>query len=228
VNDRPGALPCRARAALEELTLPDDRRTVAPCAGAWALFQSDDMNRRLPAMVPGCVHTDLLSAGVIDDPWYADREKDIHWVYHRDGSYERELDMPAELLDHDHVELCCDGLNTLAAVWLNGVEVGRADNMFRRWRFDVKRRPDRRYPAWRAHKKPRVEARGRVGYVQATRRSLTAWGFLRRAVGRPGGTRRRSCRSPRATRRRRPGRRRRRPRALPRGRASPPRAARRA
>ena len=35
--------------------------------------------------------------------------------------------------------LYCQGLDTLATVYINGQEAGRADNMHRSWRFDVKR-----------------------------------------------------------------------------------------
>ncbi len=90
------------------------------------------------ATVPGCVHTDLLAADAIPDPWYRDQEKDIHWVWERDWVYRRQLDVPAELLDRQRVELVCDGLDTLAEVRVNGTLVGEADNMHRRWRFDVK------------------------------------------------------------------------------------------
>jgi len=30
--------------------------------------------------VPGCIHTDLLAAGKIADPFYRDNEKDVQWV----------------------------------------------------------------------------------------------------------------------------------------------------
>jgi len=43
-----------------------------------------------------------------------------------------------DLLDRERVLLVCEGLDTLAAVVLNGRELGRADDMFRSWTFDVK------------------------------------------------------------------------------------------
>jgi beta-mannosidase len=33
-----------------------------------------DHNFPVPATVPGCVHTDLLNAGLIPDPFFADNE----------------------------------------------------------------------------------------------------------------------------------------------------------
>ena len=55
-----------------------------------------------------------------------------------DWWYERELDVPAQLLAEDIVYLSCDSLDTIAEIFLNGKKAGSADNMFVRWRFDAK------------------------------------------------------------------------------------------
>ncbi|MGB3715279.1 MAG: glycoside hydrolase family 2 protein [Candidatus Promineifilaceae bacterium] len=91
----------------------------------------------LPATVPGCIHTDLLAAGLIPDPFYRDNEQLVMWVGETDWLYRRAFSVSAELLDHGLVLLCCEGLDTLATIWLNGEELGRTDNMFRSWKFDV-------------------------------------------------------------------------------------------
>ncbi len=90
-----------------------------------------------PATVPGCVHTDLMNAGKIDDPFFRDNELDLFWIGESDWVYTRTVDVPASLLDHDRVLLQCDGLDTLATITLNGKTVGTTDNMFRSWEFDV-------------------------------------------------------------------------------------------
>jgi beta-mannosidase len=92
----------------------------------------------IPAIVPGCVHTDLLAAGKIPDPFYRDNEKSVQWVGKSDWIYRRTFDVPAEVLQSDRVLLHCDGLDTLAAVRINSQELGKADNMFRTWEFDAK------------------------------------------------------------------------------------------
>ena len=94
--------------------------------------------RDVPASVPGCVHTDLLAAGLIPDPYLADNEPALLWTGRCDWSYSRGFDVPADVPARRHVELCFDGLDTLATVLLNGVEVGRTRNMHRRYRFDVR------------------------------------------------------------------------------------------
>ncbi|MBV5323388.1 hypothetical protein JZU51_01275, partial [bacterium] len=42
------------------------------------------------------------------------------------------------MLSKENIFLVCDGLDTLATVVLNGHELGRTDNMFRQYQWDVK------------------------------------------------------------------------------------------
>ncbi|MER7456250.1 glycoside hydrolase family 2 protein [Micromonospora sp. NPDC126480] len=92
-------------------------------------------DRAVPATVPGCVHTDLLSAGLIPDPYLDDNETRLAWIGRTDWVYETTFDRPSG--DHQRLDLVCAGLDTVATVTLNGVEVGRTENMHRGYRFDV-------------------------------------------------------------------------------------------
>ena len=92
----------------------------------------------IAASVPGCVHTDLLAAGLIPDPYLSDNERGLFWIGRCDWTYRCAFDVPPDLLSRQHVELCFDGLDTLATVLLNGQVVGRTRNMHRRYRFDVR------------------------------------------------------------------------------------------
>ncbi|RKN49410.1 glycoside hydrolase family 2 protein [Micromonospora endolithica] len=89
----------------------------------------------VPAVVPGCVHTDLLAAGLIPDPYLDDNETALAWIGRTDWVYQTSFDAPDG--DHDRVDLVCAGLDTVATVTVNGVEVGRTANMHRGYRFDV-------------------------------------------------------------------------------------------
>lgn len=92
--------------------------------------------RTVPATVPGCVHTDLLAAGLIPDPFLDDNERALTWIGRTDWVYETTFDH--EPGGADRVDLVCAGLDTVATVRLNGVEVGRTENMHRGYRFDVR------------------------------------------------------------------------------------------
>lgn len=93
----------------------------------------------LPATVPGCVHTDLLAVGKIPDPFYGTNELDLQWIEERDWEYRAEFTVTAALLREERVELCADGLDTVATVTLNGKKIAATENMFIAHRWDVKR-----------------------------------------------------------------------------------------
>ncbi len=96
----------------------------------------------LGAEVPGCVHLDLMRADQIPDPFYGFNDLQVQWVAEAHWLYRRTFDCPKELRNMRAIELVCKGLDTFAQVFLNGKEVGRADNMFREWRWDVTGMPN--------------------------------------------------------------------------------------
>ena len=108
--------------------------------GEWTLSGADPEGEvvEVPARVPGVVHMDLERAGVIPDAFEADNEEKVQWVALQNWTYKRTFEVDKPLLGKKHVELVCEGLDTVAAVRINGEDVGRADNMFIPWRFDAK------------------------------------------------------------------------------------------
>lgn len=110
---------------------------IQSLTGAWQ-FRQAGTEEWLPANVPGGVHTDLLALGRIPDPFVGDNEKRVQWVAEADWEYRHPFTAAPELLHQPHIWLVCDGLDTLATVSLNGRELGRAANMFRQYRWDVK------------------------------------------------------------------------------------------
>ena len=103
----------------------------------WTFGQARLPNR-YPAVVPGVVHTDLLRQGLIDDPYIGLNERSVQWVDKEDWIYETTFHVTDSQMAADHIELCFDGLDTYADVYLNDVKILEADNMFRRWCVDVK------------------------------------------------------------------------------------------
>ncbi|MEQ9824472.1 MAG: glycoside hydrolase family 2 protein [Puniceicoccaceae bacterium] len=110
-----------------------------PLDGEWTLEnRSGKPEYQTPAIVPGCVHTDLLEAGLIPDPYYRDNEQRLMWIGEHDWSYRRSFQLEASELDCKSLLLCCEGLDTFAQVILNGISIAHTDNMFRSWQWDVK------------------------------------------------------------------------------------------
>ncbi|MDE3150361.1 MAG: glycoside hydrolase family 2 protein [Acidobacteriota bacterium] len=103
----------------------------------WTL-QEEGKSETVPARVPGSTYTNLLNAEKIPDPFFGENNDKVQWVAEKSWFFERSFEAPRDLHDKQHVELVCHGLDTLATVWLNGRQVGAADNMFRSWTFDIK------------------------------------------------------------------------------------------
>jgi Beta-galactosidase/beta-glucuronidase len=104
-----------------------------------ALLSSPGSPERYEAPIPSTVHDALYRAGAIADPFYRTEEMHLQWIEERDWSYEFSVDLPEEALKESQAEMVCEGLDTYARVEVNGLEIGKADNMFHEWRFDAKR-----------------------------------------------------------------------------------------
>lgn len=91
----------------------------------------------IPAQVPGTVHTDLLQAAIIEDPFFSDQELKTYWIDEQDWLYETVFDMPAHLFQTGTIMLICEGLDTLCRIMLNGQIIAETKNMFRRYCFDI-------------------------------------------------------------------------------------------
>lgn len=105
--------------------------------GDWQ-FRQIGTSEWLPAVVPGGVHTDLLALGRIPDPFVADNENLVQWVAEHDWEYRLLFTATSGLLEEQRLFLVCDGLDTLAEVFLNGQPLGKTDNMFRQYRWPVR------------------------------------------------------------------------------------------
>jgi beta-mannosidase len=119
------------------MTQPAPVFVTQSLSGPWR-FRQSGADEWLPATVPGGAHTDLLALDCIPDPFAGDNERRVAWVAEADWEYRKTFDAAPELLAHAQLDLVCDGLDTLATVTLNGRELGRTDNMFRQFRWNVK------------------------------------------------------------------------------------------
>ena len=106
-------------------------------AGIWQLY-TDKPGDAIAAQVPGDNYSALLSAQVIPDPYYGTNEDKVQWVAERDWTWERKFTLSANELAGNGQFLHCESLDTLAEIRLNGHLVAHTDNMFRRYRFEVK------------------------------------------------------------------------------------------
>ncbi len=105
--------------------------------GAWRMREADSETWH-SAHVPGSVYADLMADGTMPDPFWRENELDAFERMKKDYVYQRAFTVTEAQLAHAHVELVCEGLDTLAHVSLNGREIAFADNMHITWMWDVK------------------------------------------------------------------------------------------
>lgn len=106
--------------------------------GAWRMREADSETWH-SAHVPGSVYADLMADGTMPDPFWRENELDAFERMKKDYMYQRTFTVSEAQLAHAHVELVCEGLDTLAHVSLNGREIAFADNMHITWVWDVKK-----------------------------------------------------------------------------------------
>lgn len=105
--------------------------------GAWRMREADSQTWH-SAHVPGSVYADLMADGTMPDPFWRENELDAFERMKKDYVYQHAFTVTEAQLAHAHVELVCEGLDTLAHVSLNGREIAFADNMHITWVWDVK------------------------------------------------------------------------------------------
>ncbi|VAW14804.1 Beta-mannosidase [hydrothermal vent metagenome] len=103
------------------------------------VFRKVGDTKWMPAEVPGCVHTDLMQNGIIEDPFYRLNEHNVQWIDKVDWEYKTNFNVGADLLKRGEIEFDFKGLDTYADVFVNQEKVLSADNMFREWVVNIKK-----------------------------------------------------------------------------------------
>lgn len=112
-----------------------------PIDAGWTLRASagpapGGLTDAVAAVVPGCVHTDLLAAGLIPDPFLDDNESALAWIGLVDWTYATTFPWTTDAADR--TDLVFEGLDTVTTILLNGRAIGSTANQHRSYRFDVR------------------------------------------------------------------------------------------
>ena len=107
--------------------------------GSWRIDGNSPDNAERISMngtVPGHVHTDLMNNNYIKDLFWRDNDKQFSWVEDWFWSYEKAFVFDkGESFSKHYLDF--EGIDTFAEVYLNGKLVGKTNNMFISYRFDV-------------------------------------------------------------------------------------------
>lgn len=92
--------------------------------------------QKIPAKVPGNVELDLQKAGIIENPETGNNVYDLRKYETYQWWYHRTFKQPKVPTGHQ-VKLCFDGIDCIADIWLNNKKIGRVENMFVEYDFEV-------------------------------------------------------------------------------------------
>ena len=101
-------------------------------SGSWEI-KSADGKHKAPYAVPGDVHSSLIAAGIIPDPYIGRNEYDVRWVAEQDWIATRRFSVS----ETDGAFLDISFLDTVATISINGKVVEKVENCFRRYRPDI-------------------------------------------------------------------------------------------
>ncbi len=121
---------------MQKIGLPENWQLRA--VGRTDQVPAEVLNRDIPAVVPGCVHLDLMRENLIPDPYLDLNETLVQWIGFTDWEYATSFDVAASALSEERVDLKCEGLDTVATIWIKDVEIGQSENMHVERRFSVK------------------------------------------------------------------------------------------
>ncbi|MGE4286416.1 MAG: glycoside hydrolase family 2 protein [Phycisphaerae bacterium] len=120
----------------------DAKKAASPAkeidlSGEWQISSADG-EHKLTGKLPGDVHSALLAAGIIENPYYGTNEDAVQWVSETDWIYSRTFSFSPQMLSRKVIVLEVDGPDTICSFRVNGELIGESRDMFNRYRFDIK------------------------------------------------------------------------------------------
>lgn len=107
--------------------------------GLWQLSSPEMPGVQIPMTVPGDNYSALFAAGIIPDPYWGTNEKKVQKYAGMQWHLEQDFTLNETFFKYRKILLELERLDTLVSVFINGHHVLDSDNMFRRYRIDVKK-----------------------------------------------------------------------------------------
>jgi beta-mannosidase len=87
--------------------------------------------------VPGTIHTILLSAKLIDDPYWGYGDSTLHYLVNQSWTFTKKFSLPADFLNLTQFMLHFDQVDTVSNVTVNDCFLGSTNSMYFSYTFDV-------------------------------------------------------------------------------------------
>ena len=98
---------------------------------------TNNINYTAKGTIPGSVHTILLEAGQIPDPYVEQNDMDLRFLVEQDWIFTKNFTLPSEVSASTEINLYLDQIDTVANITINTCMIGKVDNMFRRYVYSV-------------------------------------------------------------------------------------------
>lgn len=108
--------------------------------GTWTLNNLTDSEylHNIPVTVPGTIMSGALENKLIEHPYYTNNEKQIQHLFNYNYSFTRLFTLDTNVLNSNKIILNCDGLDTLATIFINNHKIIETNNMYRHYDIDIK------------------------------------------------------------------------------------------
>ena len=137
--------------------------------GEWTLNRITFVDK-IPVQIPGSVYSAMLSNGKLDNPYYGENQYKAVEFSDSDYMFEKSFEIDPEISACKKIYLRFHGVDTLAEIELNGVRLGKIENMHRIYEFDVTNAVSRNSNILR------VKIHSPVEYITKQQRRNYAWG----------------------------------------------------
>lgn len=104
--------------------------------GSWRI-RNQNGSVQLFGTVPGCVHSALFQQGLIQDPYYGFNDLNYRWISWDNWIYSKEFKIPFDRSKWQIINLIFEGVDTVSEILLNNITIGKTDNMFNKYSFDI-------------------------------------------------------------------------------------------
>jgi len=111
---------------------------IVPLGGNdWLI--NDNGTYSVRGQVPGTIHTILLAANKIPEPYTEYNDINLRSLIYRPWTFRKNFTLTDDFLASNEFSLHFDQIDTVANVTLNGCFLGRTNNMFIDYEFNVER-----------------------------------------------------------------------------------------
>lgn len=137
--------------------------------GEWLLNRSGFVDK-IPVKIPGSVYSAMLENGKLDNPYYGENQYKAVEFSDSEYMFEKGFEIDPELSACRKLYLRFNGIDTLADVELNGVRLGKTENMHCTYEFDITNAVSRNSNILR------VKLHSPIEYITKQQRRNYAWG----------------------------------------------------